>query len=224
MHAAFKRCIVACLAVSALYVPVAAAHEGSDPRLLSPHSSPYGRSYAEWFAEYQEWLNEIPLAVNPGADPASPENCDVEDGRIVFIAGSGADCVIPRGKATGFSTAFWECSTAEGLGETYAELRRCAVQNWARDFSSDVFRTKIWIDGRLLSHPRRWTILTPTPADLIDFPAENLWGATPGPSKSVTKGLFYILHPLSRGTHSIKIQAEHEILGDLTYTYTLKAR
>jgi hypothetical protein len=197
------------------------ADQTGDRRLFSPHSQPFGRAYAEWFAEYQEWLNEIPTPMNPVTDPTSPENCDVEDGRVTFVV-AGADCRVPEHKAVAFSDAFWECSTAEGLGDSYPELRACAVDNFAADFNRDVLEFSIRVDGQTIRRPRRWTVLTPIPSDLIDFPKDNIWGAEPGPSKSVTKGFFYILRPLPEGAHTITVDVHHETFGDFTLTYEIR--
>jgi hypothetical protein len=219
---ALKTLMVASLvALSLLPATAAPADETGDARLFSPHSEPYGRPYAEWFAEYQEWYNEIPAPVNPLFEPDSPHNCDLEDGKVVFLGGP-TDCKVPEHKAVAVAGAFWECSTAEGLGDTYAELRKCAVENFARDFDPDVHEFKIWIDGELLHNPRRWAVLTPIPSDLINFPEENIWDAEPGPSKSVTKGFFYILRPLSEGTHTIKAEVHDETFGDFTLIYKLR--
>jgi hypothetical protein len=219
---ALKRLTIACLVALSL-IPISAAHadQVGDRRLFSPHSRPYGRAYAEWFAEYQEWLNEIPTPVNPVTNPASPKNCDVEDGRVTFIV-AGADCKVPEHKAVAFSDAFWECSTAEGLGDTYPELRACAVDGFATDFGRDVLKFTIRVDGRPIPRPRRWTVLTPIPSDLIDFPEDNIWGAEPGPSKSVTRGFFYILRPLPEGAHTITADVHHETFGDFTLTYEIR--
>jgi hypothetical protein len=222
MWTALKRVVVVALVISALPGPVASAGAVSDDRLFSPHSSPFGRPYAEWFAEYQEWLNEIPTPVNPFVDPASPENCDLEDGHVVFLEPQGPPCSVPPGKAVGIPFASWECSTAEGLGRTYAELRRCAVDNYAADFGPESLRFSVRIDGRVLPNPRAWTIVTPVPADLIDFPEDNIWDAVPGPSKSVTKGLFYILRPLSPGAHRVVIDLDHDEFGELTLVSRLR--
>jgi hypothetical protein len=213
--------VVFLFALSLLPSPAALAVQSADDRLFSPQSQPYGRAYAEWFAEYQEWFNEIATPVNPLTDPASPKNCDVEDGRITFLF-DGANCKVPEHKAVAFSGAFWECSTAEELGDTYAKLRRCAVKNFETDFNQDLLQFSIRIDGQIVRHPRRWTVLTPIPSDLIDFPEDNIWGADPGPSKSVTKGFFYILRPLSEGTHKITAKVHHETFGDFTITYELR--
>ena len=222
MMRALKPLMVALLiGASQLPTSAAVADRGGDGRLFSPHSEPYGRSYAEWFAEYQEWYNEIPAPVNPLFEPDSPHNCDLEDGKVVFLGGP-TDCRVPEHKAVAVAGGFWECSTAEGLGDTYAELRRCAVENFARDFNPDVHQFRIWIDGELLRKPRRWTFLTPIPSDLINFPQNNIWDAEPGPSKSVSKGFFWILRPLSEGTHTIKAKGHDEAFGDFTLIYKLR--
>jgi hypothetical protein len=219
---ALKRLTIAVLVTFSLLPASPTQADPSDDGLLfSPHSQPYGRPYAEWFAEYQEWLNEIPTPVNPVTDPASPENCDLEDGRVTFVI-AGADCNVPKHKAVAFSDAFWECSTAEGLGDTYAELRTCAVDNFETDFSRDVLRFTVRVDGRIVRNPRRWTVLTPIPSDLIQFPKDNIWGAEPGPSKSVSKGFFYILRPLGAGAHTITVDVHHENFGDFTLSYKVR--
>lgn len=219
---ALRPLVVASFVVlSVLSAPVALGDNSADARLFSPHSEPYGRPYAEWFAEFQEWYNEIPTPVNPLIESDSPHNCDVEDGKVVFL-GAETSCKVPEHKAVAFAGGFWECSTAEGLGDTYAELRRCAVQNFEKDFDPDVHQFKIWIDGEVLRHPRRWAVVTPIPADLIDFPEDNIWGAEPGPSKSVSKGFFYILRPLPEGTHTIRAEVHDDTFGDVTFTYKLR--
>lgn len=219
---ALRPLVVASLVVLSLLPATAApAEENANDQLFSPNSEPYGRPYAEWFAEYQEWYNEIPAPVNPLFEPDSPHNCDLEDGKVVFL-GASTSCKVREHKAVAFDAGFWECSAAEGLGDTYAELRRCAVENFERDLNPDVHQVRIWIDGDRLRNPRRWTILTPIPSDLIDFPENNIWDADPGPSKSVTKGLFYILRPLSEGTHTIKAELDNEALGPLTLIWKLR--
>ena len=219
MRALRRLTIASFVALSLL--STAQADQAGNRRLFSPNSQPYGRAYAEWFAEYQEWLNEIPAPVNPVNDPASPNNCDVEDGRVTFIV-AGADCKVPEHKAVAFSDAFWECSTAEGLGDTYSELRACAVDNFATDFNRDVLEFTIRVDGRPIPRPRRWTVLTPILSDCIDFPDYIIWGAVPGPIKSVTKGFFYILRPLPEGAHTIAADVHHETFGDFTLTYEIR--
>jgi len=207
----------------AVGVPASADHGGAAARkLYPPDAEPFGMSYAEWQGAYQIWLTEIPAPDNPIIDPASPFNCaEQRNGKVVFLGPSGADCTVSDEAALVLTGAysFWECSTAEGLGDTWAELRACARNNFARDLDPEVFHQSVYIDGRRLRHQRDWIDLTP--GEIIDFPDPNIWNAEPGLSKSVTKGFLFILRPLSEGTHRIVIDISDEAIGDHRYVWKL---
>jgi hypothetical protein len=53
------------------------------------------------------------------------------------------------------------------------------------------------------------------------FPESNVWDAPPGPSRSVTKGLLFMLRPLSPGTHTLRVRGHHDELGEVDFTYRL---
>jgi hypothetical protein len=190
-----------------------------DRRIFPPSSRPFGMSYAEWEGAYQIWYNEIPTPENPLADPASPRNCEV-DGPVVFIGANGADCRVPEGKAIVLSDGFWECSTAEGLGTTFRALRRCAIDNFAKDLGRDALSLTLRIDGERVAHPREWTFLSP--GEIITFPDDNLWGAAAGPTKSVTKGILWILRPLHEGRHTIRIHAVGVVAGTFDIIWRIR--
>lgn len=182
----------------------------ADHRIFPPSSRPFGMSYARWEGAYQIWYNEIPTPENPLADPGSPRNCEV-NGPVVFLGANGADCPVPEGKALVLSDGFWECSTAEGLGTTFRALRRCAIDNFAHDLGRDALSLTLRIDGKRVPHPREWTVVSP--GEIITFPDDNLWGAVGGPSKSVTKGILWILRPLPVGRHVLRIHAVDQVFG-----------
>ncbi len=183
---------------------------------------PYGTTYPQWQGAYQIWLNEIPAPENPLFDPLSPRNCELQPGGdIVFLGGIGADCSVSSDVALALSPAlgFFECSTAEGLGETWRELRTCARENFAANINPDLYHQKVRIDGERLVHQRRW--VSHTPGEIIDFPDENIWGAEPGPSRSLTKGFLFILEPLEPGEHRIVVIANDEVVGDFRWVWKL---
>jgi hypothetical protein len=126
----------------------------------------------------------------------------------VFLGanGTGHGCTVPEGKAIVVATAFWECSTAEGLGDTYPELRACAKHHFHHDLSHRDVHLTLRIDAEHLAHSRDWTFLCP--GQVIDFPDDNIWGVPGGPTKSITKGFLYILNPLSAGAHQIQVRVE----------------
>jgi len=197
----------------------AQASSGGAHLIAPPNAIRQGMTYSEWEAAYQIWVEEIPLRLNPLAFPDSPRNCELQPGNTVFIGASGADCAVPSGAAIGLSTYFWECSTAEGLGNNYRALRRCAEENFDHDFGPQVSHTTLKIDGAKVNHPRRWTFTTP--GEIIDFPKNNLWGALPGPSKSVTRGTMYIIRSLPDGVHHIRLHVNDQVFGKFNIDYTL---
>lgn len=137
----------------------------------------------------------------------------------MFVGSFGADCAVPEGAAIVIGTASWECSTAEGLGDTFAELRKCARESFARDFGPGQFHQRLLIEGEHLRYTRRW--ITTTPGEIIDFPKNNIWDAEPSPSKSVSEGFLFILRPLREGTHRIVAEVTSSTIGDFTVVWKL---
>ena len=140
-----KRAIVLAVFASVLAVsmstPALAHHDGS-LGVFPPDSSPYGTTYPEWLGAYMIWSQETPWPENPLFDPSSPRNCDLQPGGdVVFLGGGGGDCSVPAGAALAFSPAlaWFECSTAEGLGETWRELRTCAREHFAANINPDLY-------------------------------------------------------------------------------------
>jgi hypothetical protein len=210
----------AAIAIS-IGVPASADHGGAAAeKLYPPASEPFGWSHAEWLGAYEVWLNEIPTRQNPYPHPDSPLNCaEQRGGKVVFLGPVGADCTVPDDAALVLSHVGWECSTAEGLGETWAELQACARDNFERDFGPDVLEQSVYIDGKRLRHQRDWVVRSP--GEIIDFPQNNIWDAEPGPSKSVSKGFLFILRPLSEGEHRIVVEAVHDEFGEVRFVWKL---
>jgi hypothetical protein len=206
-------------------VPSAGAEGGGGGRFVfPPDAEPLGVAYPEWHGLYQIWENEIPTPENPSVDPSSPKNCALKRrGAVVFLGAFGADCSVPAGIPLVFGTASWECSTAEGLGETFRRLRRCANENFDRDFGREIFYQKVVIDGVHLKRSRRWVSVTP--GEIIDFPEDNIWDAEPGPSRSVSKGFLFVLRGMSPGEHEVfvKVLFEGEHVFDVTWTLHVEA-
>jgi hypothetical protein len=205
----------------AMGVPASADHGGAAAqKLYPPDAEPFGWSHAEWMGAFQVWLNEIPTSQNPYPYPDSPLNCgEQRGGKIVFLGPAGADCSVPDDAALLLSPIGWECSTAEGLGDTWAELRACARDNFEKDFGPDVLEMSVFIDGKRLRHQRSWVVRSP--GEIIEFPDDNIWGADPGPSKSVTKGFVFIVRPLSEGRHRIVVEVAHDVFGEMRWVWKL---
>ena len=196
-----------------------AAQQGS--RLFPPNSNPYQKAYKRWAGQSSVWFNEIPARGHPYRN-LTPRSCRRhQKGKVWFLVlvPPGGRCVIPAKRAILAVGPFWECSTAEGHGRTYDRLRRCATNGFRRDFGRKAFKLRIELDGRPLKRIRRWTYTTP--GETFDFPRKNLWEAQPGPSKSVSRGIFFMLRPLSPGRHSFRTRAS---FGDRTDVFVTRIR
>src|SRR3989442_9792432 len=57
--------------------------------IYPPDSKPYGKTYADWTAEWWEWFISIPTDKNPINDPTG-ERCDEQQvAPVWFLVGSG---------------------------------------------------------------------------------------------------------------------------------------
>jgi hypothetical protein len=198
------------LSAALLFTALNAAPSAADPgdhthKVFGAKSHPYDLGYSRWLARWATWIQELPVRDFPAADSAS--NCDAH-GRAVFMGPVGsAGCTIPAGKAVAIQPYIqWECSTAEGFGELYQELRKCAVQRFRRDWSREQVTLRVRVDGVRLERPRRWTFTSQ--GRVVDLPKNNIWGAPPGPTKSIMHGVFYLLKPLATGDHLVRVRLD----------------
>ena len=142
-------------------------------KVFGANTYPYDLGYSRWLGRWAKWIQELPDRDFPS--PSSTSNCDVH-GPAVFMGPFGAEgCTIPEGKAVAFQPYLqWECSTAEGFGKSYRELRMCAVQKFARDFGRDKVSVHVRVDGKRLEQPRRWTVTSH--GRVVDLPKNTHLG------------------------------------------------
>ena len=145
-------CLLGPLALSG---PATAAPAPGDAVLHGPGAPrPGGESLRTWSTRNYQWFQEVPGPLDLGTDPDSPANCDVRRGAVFFgPAGTGDDCVVPVGAPIVLAYLGWSCSTAEGNGRTFGELRRCSQEAWRTELG-DVRITQV-IDGDVVRRPRR---------------------------------------------------------------------
>ena len=224
MRSARGRGVTILLSTAMLIMFLGTAPSTADPgehthQVFGAQSHPYDLGFTRWLARWATWIQELPVRRFPSAD--SPSNCEVH-GHVVFMGPVGAaGCTIPEGKAVAIQPYIqWECSTAEGFGETYAELRTCAVQHFRRDWSREKVSLHVRVDGKRLERPRRWTFTSQ--GRVVDLPKNNIWGAPPGPTKSIMRGVFYLLKPLAAGDHNVRVRLDFGKRSDLyLYTFTV---
>jgi hypothetical protein len=176
-----------------------------DLGVFPPNSHPYGLTYGQWSAQWWQRALSIPSSNSPLKDPTGA-NCDVnQQGHVWFLAGTTGNpidepvmrtCTIPVGKAILFPIINGECSTAEGNGDTEAELRACAKSQM-----DGVTFLQASIDGVPLNNLKMFRAASP----LFQFTAveDNPFGIPAGTTNSVADGFWVMLHPLRPGTHTI---------------------
>jgi hypothetical protein len=108
-----------------------------------------------------------------------------------------------------------ECSTAEGNGDTPAELRACA-----KGFADQFTDLSLTIDGVAIADLQRFRVQSP----VFQFTAakNNVFGIPPGTTRSVADGFWVLIQPLSPGTHTISFGGAYPPGPFTTFvTYTL---
>ena len=142
-------------------------------RLYGPAAQPQGHRWRLWAARYLEWLQEIPVGRNPAVHPDSRHNCELQH-RVVMMApyGTGEGCEVPSDTAILLTFNAWSCSTAEGNGRTWRQLRRCARESFQQELSD--IRVRFFLDGELVRHPARWMV--DSARGVADLPEKNTGG------------------------------------------------
>lgn len=139
---------------------------------------------------------ETPSAQNPFGTGGPAFACFDLGGAVAPFAPGGVEsCTVRPGTKVFVTAQSVECSTFEGNGTTDAELRTCA-----RDGDAEV-APAVTIDGRTVPVAE-----VETPLLNIVLPADNIFGEPTGAQGlSVAHGWVALLHPLTPGTHTIRI-------------------
>lgn len=160
------------------------------------------------------WQTFLSLSGNP------LDRCDLGSRDVVFLAGTtgGAatrSCTIPAGTSILVPLINVECSTAEGNGDTPAELRACV-----RGFADQFTDLSLTIDGVAVADLQRFRVHSP----VFQFTAAqgNVFGVPAGTTRSVADGYWVLIRPLSPGTHTVSFGGAFPPGGFTTFvTYTL---
>jgi hypothetical protein len=205
----------------ALLTP-AGAHAWDDDAVLYPEGATVlGKTYREWSSRYAEWELEIPRGQHPAIDPSRDRNCEIVEGMVMLGAsGTGPDgCTVPEDTPLLSMPVGFECSQAEGDGNTFRELRRCAVRGWNSFVGpgKDIPGFRLYVDGDRIPHRGdRWQfVTTPTVADLPERNIIEWWlpGAQDIPAqttKQMSKVVTHILRPLDEGWHRIRFVVDYQ--------------
>ena len=201
--------------IAAIIIPLSAFAQ-QESITFSPDSKPYQRTYAEWTAQWWIWFISIPTGENPlnyhiQNDPTG-ERCNIaQGGPVWFLVGSGGgeverECTIPAGRAILIPAINVQCSYAMHQSlRTEDDLRACATRD--QDLVTETAAT---LNGSVLQVHRVQSQLFN-----LTFPADNVFGASGGPTQAVSEGFWVFLKPLPPGQHELHVQG---LLVDPTVT------
>jgi hypothetical protein len=178
-----------------------AARASGEADLFGPNEAPVGVTWEDWAARYDKWFQEIPFNKNPAVHPESRRNCEVvSDVTMVGPSGTADGCQVEAGRPVLLSPLGYGCSTAEGDGRTYGELRRCVKRNFKTQLGDA--KLKLYVDGTLVTDPDRWIFVSSE--GKITFPDKNIFGAPGGRTRSMGKGFYFMLRSPTPGQHVVQ--------------------
>jgi hypothetical protein len=187
----------------------------------------------ELAADWWTWALSKPVSENPlvGEYTGGPQ-CDGQpvtetQGKKWFLAGAFGGgppvertCTMPVGTQLFFPVANYVFVITEP-GEN-EQVAREAVNGYIDSVLADAqFSMSVTVDGKQVKNNR--IVRTDSPLFSVDLPTDNVFGVpqVAGPHDAVADGLWAALPPLSKGEHTIHIEASAPSLGftqDVTYT------
>jgi hypothetical protein len=194
--------VVAYLAIILLTISNTHANvESSNPGAFPANSKPYGLSYGDWSVKWWQWLLPITSSMNPINDKTGATCTQGQSGPVWFLTGSlgghaERSCTIPAGKAIFFPILSAECSYAEDSTlKNEAQLSSCAVNSVQGGIGH------VTVDGVDFQNLQTYEVQSPLFG--FTFPKDNIFGANPGPTQSVSYGNFLMLQPMNPGNHTV---------------------
>ena len=192
----FTVSLIAGMIALAIAGPASAASPNAGRGFLPPQARVHGMTLAGIAGAWDLWAFGSPADSNPllaNRCEASPS-----DPAIWFLPVSlGGDyeieCDIPAGAFLVLTPGGYECSGAEGNGETAEELEACVDANFAH-----LSFVAVWLDGRPATNLERYIVTSP----LVHLPGPNLFIDDPTPS--MLKSYFMVITPLSPGEHTVR--------------------
>lgn len=178
-----------------------------NPMVFPPDSRPYGKRYGEWAEEWIKWALSIPKTINPIVDNTGKDCAEKQTSPVWFLAGTFGisvrrKCQIHHDMAIFFPIVEKECSFAEEGDQLKTEKEMCNRASYLMDVVVDM---SVVIDGIELKCLNKYRARSRV-FDLV-FPPDNVYGVSPGNTRSVTDGYWLLIKPLTVGNHTIRIRA-----------------
>lgn len=199
-------CAVLLLALAGSTLPALGGRGkgNTNPGVLPPDSSAFGRTYPEWVAAFWQYALSRPIDGHPFLDTPEYDFAAGQSGKVWFWSAPDGpitrEVSIPAGTALFLTVRDVESSTLEEapfFGATEEEQREIA--NWFADHIVDVYVT---IDGVPVKDVQNYRF--DSPQFEFDAPTPWIFGNTGGHGTSVADGYYFMLAPMSKGRHVIE--------------------
>jgi hypothetical protein len=195
----------AVLVLLASTLPAPAAGRNPNPGILPVGSTAFGKTLAQWSAEWWKLGIEQPVDGNPFAEGGVFPLSKSVWGLAAPLGNATFELTLPAGKALFVPAFSSECSSLEppesGFhGDTEEEQAECAAF-WADHFVG----LSIEIDGVPVNDVTSYRVVSPQ----FSFTAPDpnvLLVPGGGPGTGVADGYYVMLAPLSKGVHTISIR------------------
>jgi hypothetical protein len=169
--------------------------------LFAPDSRPFGKTYAEWTAEWWKWVLSIPKTKSPLIDQNGMNCANNQSGPVWFLAGTlggqtERSCSIASKKAILFPIINVESSFAEGGGTTDEELTARAK------FEMDqITKMHVIVNGTRFDNLKVCRIQSPVFSMML--PPDNVLGLPAQTTQMVSEGYWLFLKPLPPGQYTL---------------------
>ncbi len=202
-----------------------------NPGIAPIQSSPHGKTYSAWAADWWKWALETEASENPLID-LTGENCGVNQSDSVwFLAGSlvgpvTRECTVPSGRPLFFPliNAFYGAFLNDPPATRIPEFIRAQVT-----CIEDAVFPLVEIDGVAVANPEQY--LEKSVIFHVQLPENNIFGVGANVipdlrlSPSADEGFYLVVPPLTPGDHTIKWQASSADCGssqNITYNLTVE--
>ena len=181
---------------------------GPNPGVMPINSHAFGKSYAVWGEEFNQWLWQFSLEEFPLFQPDGDVDCGIgQRGNVWFLYGAfgGAierNCTIPANKAI-FIAVNSVVSFVPEFGETEQEIREDAQKDL-----EVVDTLEAWIDGVPVNDPYGYRASSPEGGFVLSIEEGsilNQLGFDAGDrDPAIVDGYWLLLPPFSIGEHMVQ--------------------
>lgn len=203
------------VAVTAAVVGTAeAARKKTDPRVFNVHGKAYGKSFKDWTVEWWQWIESIPVSVNPLFDETGASVEVGQRGPVWFLVGvtngSGVatrTATIPSGKALFFPLInVINFNFGDPPYDSIESMRTFQAQYIA---AIGLDSLHVTLDGSEIQGVDGGRVVTPQ--FTLALPADSPFAASGVPRGvwgwATADGYWCMLKPLAVGTHTLHFQA-----------------